>query len=182
MGPGSGFGLGFQPEGIGGEQQDWDDAEIETFNNYYDHRLASVFGDFEHWYWQTDDPSHQLTVGGGFISDRVSSISIEDAGSGYSMPCKVIILGGFPQLTNEGMTIIYHPIQKLSLMEVLLDTIQFQEAEIVVSKIDTNGSILDFTILDPGIGYVPYRNIPKTDPEPFTGHLNWMAYPCGFTG
>ena len=27
------FGPGFQPEGIGGEQQDWEDAEIETFNN-----------------------------------------------------------------------------------------------------------------------------------------------------
>ena len=130
----------------------------------------------EHWYWQTDDPSHQLTVGGGFISDRVSSISIEDAGSGYSMPCKVIILGGFPQLTNERYDDYLPPYTK-TITDGSSPGIpyNFREAEIVVSKIDTNGSILDFTILDPGIGYVPYRNIPKTDPEPFTGapKLGW---------
>jgi hypothetical protein len=161
------FGPGYQPEGIGGEEQEWDDAEIETYNEFYHDRVASVFGGFNHWYWEGEEDVHLF---GTAFDEKISSITVEDAGIGYSTPCEVKILGGFPQRTNKKYG--DDPLNPNPLLPAYARSItdgkspnvryNFREAQIVVSEIDANGSILNFDYIDRGEGYVPYRNIPKT--------------------
>ena len=65
------------------------------------------------------------------------------------MPCKVIILGGFPQLTNERYDDYLPPYTKTILMEVLLAYHTISGKLKLLSQNRPDGSILDFTILDP---------------------------------
>ena len=95
---------------------------------------------------------------------KLSSISVDDAGFGYSMPCEVKVLGGFPQFTNQKYTQLPGYALDITDPNSTGSDYNFTEAKIVVSKIDENGSILELNVTDGGRGYVPYWKIDRTPP------------------
>ena len=95
---------------------------------------------------------------------KLSSISVDDAGFGYSMPCEVKVLGGFPQFTNQEYTQLPGYALDITDPNSTGSDYNFTEAKIVVSKIDENGSILELNVTDGGRGYVPYWKIDRTPP------------------
>ena len=183
------FGPGYRPKGIGGEEEEWTDAYIDTHTEVTDPVITSIFGGFTHYDWNGTHDIH-LEPLGSEIEDKLSAIALENPGFGYSMPCEVKVLGGFPQFTNylysDLNTTYANQITDANQTGISYD---FREANITVSQIDSNGSILDFTISDGGHGYVPYWHLDKTSefalwPEPLAGNhphggqkLHQLGYP-----
>ena len=131
--------------------------------------MKSVYGEYIHYDWNgTDD----VNLSHATFSERLSSISIEDTGYGYSMPCEVIILGGFPQWTNVSYDELPAYAKSINDGNSTGSDYNFTEAKIIVTGIDENGAITDLNITNPGKGYVPYKNFPKTDPSDFWPELN----------
>ena len=122
--------------------------------------------------------THDVNVSLMEFNRTYSSVPIENPGFGYSMPVKLKVIGGLPQLSNMQVGLL-DPNEVLEVFDH--STRVFREAKLEVSSIDQNGAITDITIIDPGTGYIPYTEFidldgdgsldtPWVDPEsyPFT--------------
>lgn len=147
------------------------------------------------------------------VNKTVESIAIESAGFGYAMPVELKVVGGRPMLDARilsgsphsaapvvGLIDLYEAALGLDSVIVTANTsgqasgnltlsrgkYVFRDAEFNVTKIDSNGSLLEgiyrtgggvaniggVEILDGGLGYIPYTHLPKTDPYADTSFLN----------
>jgi hypothetical protein len=95
--------------------------------------------------WTTGDPTHFIRndASNTDFNQTLSHVKVSETGAGYSLPVSVSLVGGYP--TSEILT--------QWVMSGNTTEYVFTPAQVEVNTTDEYGTILSFSIVNPGVGY-----------------------------
>jgi hypothetical protein len=115
------------------------------------------------------------------LNKTIGSVSVDASGYGYSMPIELRVVGGRPMFDDRIPAMLSRDLAPFEAAlgkqyfeiyansdsvpnDIARGAYTFTDAEFNVTKIDSNGSILEVERLNGGSGYIPFYKLPKTDP------------------